>query len=115
MLNHFTLAVTTGTPLTIADALIAAGLNPLADANMGLKEHLKFCSIQARASNAAVVYVGGKLRTLTSSDYGYRIEIPVTSIPYAPTVIELGPGIVTLGDIQVLGTTNDFIQILVGF
>ena len=112
MVNHFTLGLTSGTALVIANALQAAGISP---GELGLRNKLRYCSIQAHVDNAAVIYVGGSLRTLSSTDYGYRIEIPVTTIPYAPTVIELGPGVVTLGDLQVLGTTGDNIQIMVAF
>ena len=105
MVNHFTVALTTGTPINLATALVGGA---------GVGNVLRFLSIQAHSANAAVAYVGGNQRTLTSTDFGYRIEIPLTNIPYAPTIIELGGNAyMSLGDFYVLGNTNDELQILI--
>ena len=105
MVNHFTVALTTGTPINLAVALAGGA---------GVGNVLRFLSLQAHTANAAVAYVGGNQRTLTSTDFGYRIEVPVATIPYAPSVIELGGnGYISLGDFFVLGATNDELQILI--
>lgn len=107
---HYTITMT-GSAQNLATVLkTALGVN-----FPGINNKLRFLSIQAAPANAAVAYVGGVQRTLTNADYGYRIEIPVTNIPYAPTVIETGPGVIALGDIQVLGTNNEKLHILIGY
>lgn len=100
MVNHFVVT------LTGSAQKLGAGLS-------GACAHdpLKFLSIQAFANNTHVVYVGGNQTTVSSSSYGFRIEVPVTSIPYAPTVIELPAAAVSLDDIWVIGTADEKISI----
>lgn len=103
MTNHFVVTLTTTAPIRLSSVVTGVGATDL----------IKFISFQAVASNAGVIYIGGSNRTLTSSDYGWRIEIPVSSIPYAPTVIELTPPAVCLADFYILGTINDKLAIFV--
>ena len=101
--NHYTVALTTATPKNLLDALGGAPDN-----------WIRFLSIQAHPANVAVVYVGGANATLSSSDYGARIEVPSAGpIPDAPLVFELPPGSCKLSDFWVLGNTNDEVQLLV--
>lgn len=106
MVNHFTVTIAaTGTPQRLSTGLSAAVGTP------GLGDQLRWLSIQAGGGNAGIGYIGGNQRTVSTSDYGFRIEIPVTTIPDAPTVIEstvLG----SLADFFIVGTINDTFKIL---
>lgn len=73
----------------------------------------RFLSLQADPGNTHVVYVGGYPHLLSSTAYGWRIEVPATSIPPAPSIIELGASIVDLDDLQVLGTVSEVLHIFV--
>jgi len=75
----------------------------------GIVRHLQ---IQADSANANLVRYGGATDTLSATEYGGRIEIPVTSIPAAPTIIESSIGILSLADFQVLGTNTEKIHVL---
>jgi hypothetical protein len=73
-----------------------------------------FVSIQALGTNTGVVYVGGAYpgAALSSTGaYGFRIEVPATSIPPAPTVVELGRGNVSLEEIWVKGGNGDKVSV----
>jgi hypothetical protein len=71
-------------------------------------------SLHAGASNSGVVYVGGQGIVVSSTVYGFRIEVPVSSVPPAPSIVELGGGgSIRLSEWQVLGTSNDILHILV--
>ena len=76
-------------------------------------DRLRFISIQAQGDNSGIVYVGGKgsADTLSTSKYGWRIEIPVATIPAAPSIIEFSQNVMNLTDFEVLGTNNDVIHI----
>ena len=77
---------------------------------------LKYIAISAHSTNANVVFVGSTERgtegALSASKYGWRIEIPVTSIPSAPDIIELSQNGLSLAEISVLGTNTEIIHIL---
>lgn len=72
-----------------------------------------FFSIQALGGNAGIVYVGGSGDTLTTSQYGHRIEIPVATVPFAPWYRENKSfsGYMNLADWQFVGTVNDSLAI----
>lgn len=73
-----------------------------------------FVSLQAAGANTGLIYVGGFPQLLSSTAYGFRIEIPASTIPSAPSIIELGGGAaINLADLQVLGTNNDILKIMV--
>jgi len=75
---------------------------------------LKYAAIQADAANSNVIFVGStEIGTLTSADYGWRIEVPVSSIPTAPDIIELGQNGFSLNELSVLGTAPDVLHIMV--
>lgn len=105
MMRHGTAAVTTSTPKSLQTAL---GLPD--------DQHVRYLSVQPYAGNAAVVYIGGPTLsgTLSSTNYGCRLEIPVTSIPSAPFIVtdaQRGAGI-KLSDVWVVGTTNDKLSVM---
>ncbi len=104
MVNHYTITLS-ATARSLATGLEGIGINDI----------LKFLAIQATPGNTHVAYIGGNQRTLTTSDYGFRIEAPVTSIPYAPTVIELAPGFSSLSEIFAVGTADEKLQIFLVF
>lgn len=72
---------------------------------------IRFLSLQAKASNSAVVYYGGSGQLVSSSVYMGRIEAPVTSIPAAPTIFEFTDTVTNLAQWKVLGTNNDVLLI----
>ncbi len=99
--NHFTVPMTTGTPVSAASVLPPDILAQAAQGNTVI-------TLQPHSGNAAVVYVGGSNVTLSSSNYAFRLEIPVTSIPQAPFMFETTR--IDLRDLFFLGTTNDEVQ-----
>jgi hypothetical protein len=73
---------------------------------------IKFLSLHAAGANSGLIYVGGAgTDDPTSSDYGFRIEIPVSSVPAAPNILEFPIGSVSLADIKVIGTNNDKLHV----
>lgn len=76
----------------------------------------KVISMHADGANSGIIYVGGISAdhpgAVTSSDYGFRIEIPVTAVPPAPSIFEASSGLLDLGEIQVIGTLNDTLHLL---
>lgn len=94
-----TIAVTTG--FTLASVIT------------GIGDVIRYISIQADPGNANVMYVGGKDSTLSSTDYGWIIPIPVTSIPALPLPIAPPVGCFGLGDIQLLGTTTQKAHLII--
>ena len=90
-------------------------IQPLSDVlpvNEG--DTLKYVALQAHGGNSNIIYVGStETGTLTSSDYGWRIEVPVTSIPSAPDIIELSQNGFSLNELSVLGTASDVLHIMV--
>lgn len=77
------------------------------------KGSLRFLSIQAFSSNAAVVYVGGanSVAALSNTNYGWRIEIPASSIPYAPSIIEMNNPCMSLSDFVILGANTEKVSV----
>lgn len=98
MVAHFTVT------LTGSAQRLGAGLN--------FSNVLAFLSIQMDPANTHVAYVGGNQATLSSSDYGYRLEIPPSSIPYAPSILEFSGGRISMDDFFVLGTNGEKLHIL---
>ena len=76
---------------------------------------LKYVALSVHASNSNIIFVGSTDRgdegALSSTKYGWRIEIPVSSIPSAPDIIELGPSF-SLAHLSVLGTNLEILHIL---
>lgn len=102
MIRHHTLTMTGS-----AQQLSAA----IADA---LPLPIRTISLQPYAANAAVAYVGGP--GVSSTSYGVRLEIPVTSIPPAPFVLgEFQTGWVKLEDLYVNGANGEKLSILVDY
>lgn len=69
-----------------------------------------FFSLQPLGANAGIVYIGGVGDTLTAATaYGWRLEIPVSTVPSAPFFRESNPitGFYNLAEWQIIGTDND--------
>lgn len=90
-------------------------LNDVLPANEG--DSLKYVALQADAGNSGVIYVGSSERgfegALSSTKYGWRIEIPVSNIPSAPDIIEVSQNSFSLAELSVIGTLNDILHIMV--
>jgi hypothetical protein len=106
MAAHYTLTLTTGTPVKMSTAVTGDSADFVLPA-------AKFLSFQADPANTHVIYIGGTNATLTSSNFGFRIEIPVTSIPPAPSVRELSSDARNLNQYYALGTTGEKLHIFV--
>lgn len=100
MVAHYTVTLN-GNPQKLSD-VITDKLNAI-----------KFISFQQLATNTHVIYVGGTNATLSSSNYGFRLEVPVTSIPPAPSILEFSQAALSLGAFYVLGTNTEKLQILI--
>ena len=89
-------------------------LNSVLPAGEG--DRLKYIAISAHATNSNLIFVGSTDRgaggALSATEYGWRIEIPVSSIPSAPDIIELGQGGFSLAELSVLGTNTEILHIL---
>ena len=102
MVRHFDL-VLDGSVQRLSSALAGSGIDEV---------QAKYLALSADADNSGVIYLGGWPQTVSDSSYGLRIEIPVTSIPPAPTIVELSQGVADLSEWQVLGTDQDVLHIL---
>jgi len=70
--------------------------------------------IQPDGANTGIIYVGDS--DVSSSDYGFRLEIPVSTVPPAPFIFELAGKFIRPSHIWVLGTSTDKLHMtLVGF
>jgi hypothetical protein len=82
---------------------------------LGLAENqaVRYLSVQPLAANTAVLEFGGQ--GVTTSVFGFRLEIPVTNIPSAPMIITdaiAAPGL-KVGDLYFIGAnTNDKIAVM---
>jgi hypothetical protein len=108
MTKHYVLTLETGVPKQLSSVLAGGELDRAKSAIW----------LQPRGSNTALIYLGTS-DTTSSTSYGVRLEIPVSSVPPAP----FNPGEFSgtpmafrsplrLGDFWVLGTTGDFLHIL---
>ncbi len=79
---------------------------------------IKYLAVQAQGNAANLMFVGSFAsqdlagRTLSSTDYGWRIEVPVSSIPTAPDIIEQSVSAFSLAEFVVLGTAPDVLHIM---
>lgn len=106
-LNHCVVTLTGTTNVLNLGTLVAAIL-PIAPSTTVLN-----LQIQPLGANAGIVYVGGR-DTLTTTNYGMRLEIPVSTIPQAPYMVpggdRSGPAI-NLDDVYLIGTNNDKVSV----
>lgn len=98
LIRHFTVSVgTTSAALSATQA--AQGI-------------AKVVMLQADGANTGIVYVGANADTLSSTNYGHRIEVPVSTVPAAPTVIEAAN--IDLGALNLIAaTTTQKIHVMV--
>lgn len=105
--RHYVITLETGVPKQLSAAL--QGAVDVGRATIWM---------QPRSTNTNPVYVGTN-DDMTSTDYGVRLPAPVDSVPPAP----FNPGEFSgtperfrsplkMGDFYVLGTTGDFLHIL---
>lgn len=110
MVTHYTLTLN-GSAQSLASVLPGYSSSAAIPTN---EQSYSWLAIQADGANSNLVYVGGANRVLSSIAYGFRIEVPVSSIPSAPSIVELGgaPSI-RLSEFQVIGTNAEKIYITV--
>ena len=72
---------------------------------------LQWLSVQPDAANSGIIYFGASL-AVSSSLYGFRMEVPVSSIPSAPFLWEPAQSRIRASDIFLKGTANDKLHIL---
>lgn len=102
MVTHFTLTLSgAAQTLDTVTTTVKTGL-------------LKQIIFHTDAGNTHLIYVGGtglsgSSGAVTSSSYGFRIEIPVATVPPAPTIIEAIN--TSLADWQVIGTSTEKLHI----
>lgn len=74
----------------------------------------RYLLLQAGASNAGPIYIGGNNHgaAVSSSSFGFSIPKPVTSVPAAPIQISLAPAqSIDLSGFWISGTENDILHI----
>lgn len=98
--NHFTLTLN-GSSQNLSDATGAVG------------SPIKAVALQAATTNSNVVYVGGDIRTLTNTDYGFIIPVPASNVPAAPVQFAFDAGHFGLHSISVLGTNSEKLHVFV--
>lgn len=103
---HYTLTMT-GSAQRLNTALDSSYQGPHANQD----QPVRAITLQPHATAAGVIYVGGANATVTNTNYAFRLEIPVTSIPPAPFVLELSGSKIWPSDFYVLGTSGDELQV----
>ncbi len=70
---------------------------------------IRWLSLQPMSANAAVVYVGFAGDVLSATNYAFRLEAPVSTVPPAPFIIE---GLmISLDKVFIYGTQNEDIAV----
>lgn len=71
-----------------------------------------FLSLQSDPNATGAIFIGDE--NLTTTDYGVRLPVPVTSIPAAPYVIgpSSGESPLKLSSVYVIGTAADKLHVL---
>lgn len=109
MVKTFVLTLETGVAKHLSDLLIGAE-----------RDSQRACLwMQPRATNTQPIYLSDD-NSVSSTDYGVRLEAPLAGIPPAPFnpgefVIAAGYGAkspIKLSNLWALGTTGDFMHIL---
>ena len=90
-MDHF--IVTPGTTGTTIRAMISSTIQV---------SNCRQVFIQAARGNSGIILGGGSRSVLSTTNYGFEIPIPVTTIPAAPFPIEASNAIVSLADIKLL-------------
>jgi hypothetical protein len=73
---------------------------------------VSWLGISAHAGNAAVTYGGSS--AVASTNYGFRIEAPASSIPSAPMIFEMPDNLtpLRLGGVYVRGTNTEKLAVM---
>lgn len=98
---HYTLTLT-GTPQRLSDALGSGYTTPRSSRDVLVTAFV----VQPGPANTGPIVFGGS-DTLTTTDYGWRVEAANATIPPAPFVLELGGRIVRPSDMFVRGTAGE--------
>ena len=70
---------------------------------------IRWLSLQPLSANAGVIYVGFAGSLLSSSNFAFRIEAPVATVPSAPFIIE---GLmISLDKVFISGTSGDDVAV----
>lgn len=100
---HYTLTLS-GSVQKLSDALGTGYASPGSARDIRVSS----ISIQADGGNSQLIYIGGEApTTLTSTDYGSRIEKPVSTIPAAPSILQTKGRGIRPSDVWVLGTAAE--------
>jgi hypothetical protein len=100
--GHFCLNIaSSNTPQSLASAFVAGDPNATGP--------ITWLSIQALGGNSALIYVGFNANLLSNANYAFRIEIPVSTIPAAPHIIE--NQILSLDKVYIYGTSGDDVSV----
>lgn len=101
-LKHYRVQMTTGTAVRLSSVLGSGFTTPGNPNRDVLTNHMIF---SVHFENTAVIYIGNA--GVSATDYLVRLEIPASSIPPAPFVLELAGRQWRPSDLYALGTTND--------
>ncbi len=96
-------------PVQVSASVPTGGLS-----NAYEKGAWSFVSIQALGANTGVVYGAGAHPGASMSStgaYGFRIEIPASTVPPAPTVFELSRGNIDLSELWLAGGSGDKVTV----
>jgi hypothetical protein len=88
---------------------ITAAAKSLAS-SLGEDGYVAYLSLQPVAANANPFFIGGP--GVTTTDYGVRMEIPVTNIPSAAWPLDdlMGP-LCKLSDVYIVGTATNNVSV----
>ena len=107
--NHYVITLETGVSKQLSSVLAATAADNKRAAIW----------LQPRATNTAAIYLG-TASTVSSTSYGVRLDIPAAGVPPPPFTPGEYLGMpdafrspLKLGDFWVLGTTGDFLHLLV--
>ncbi len=105
--GHFVLNITaSATAQSLASAFVGGTTTPASDTEATAP--IRWLSLQPLAANAAVIYVGFSAAT-SSSNYAFRLEAPVSTIPPAPFIIE--NVMLSLDKVYIVGTQDEDVAV----
>ena len=106
--GHFCLNITaSNTAQSLASAFVGGTTTPQAGGPGSAP--IRWLSLQPMSANAAVVYVGFAGDVLSATNYAFRLEAPVSTIPPAPFIIE-GP-MLSLDKVFIYGAANEDVAV----
>ena len=104
-LSHGVVTLTgTSNVLNLGTLLQAAGVQ-LANTQVA------FMELQPFGANSGIVYIGASV-TMSTTNYGTRLEIPVSTVPQAPYRLPDTMLPCALEDVYLIGTNTDKVSVL---